>query len=183
MIKMAADTPQTDIAYHARRRHEMLKSRIHNTESESDARQCVISFYDLDLVGHVEKDRIDYYNEELLLEFKHHTCDLRKLDVRCKVFAQLLHYVYQMPTKHGKFDLPENMALATARCIILYRTEDFFKYLIIDEYFSEASSPSKDHPKLEKALRKDPNIRGMMFHTIADYDKLWSEFEKRGVYG
>lgn len=178
---MAADTPQTDVAYHARRRHEILKGKVYSSESESDVRQAVLALYDLDLVGNLEKHRIDFWSDELLIEFKY-DADLRKLDVKCKVLAQLLHYLYLMPTKHGKFMLPENIGLVDKNNFVLYRTEDFIPYLLRDSYFTNVARPSAEHPELERMLKHDPKCRGIMFHTIADYQEVWGELEKRGVY-
>lgn len=181
MIKLAAATPRIDIARHAHMRHDQLKRKIHAAESESDVRQSVLALYDLDLIGNLEKNRIDFWSDELLMEMKY-DADFLKLNSKCKVLSQLLHYLYNMPTKHSNFNLPENLALVDKNHIVLYRTDDFLPYLFKDEYFREAARPSAEHPLLEKALRLDRNTSGVTYNTIADYPRVWDEFEKRGIY-
>lgn len=181
MIKMAAETPQTDIAYYARRRHDIIKNKIFKSESESDVRHHVLSLYDLDLIGNLEKNRIDFWSDNIIIEFKHNV-DLRNMNVRCKVLSQILHYLYLMPTKYGNFNLPDTICLADKTNFIFYDTRDFIKYLFRDTYFTSVTRPSGDHPDLEKILRRDRNVKGSIFHTIADYSSIWSELEKRGVY-
>ena len=181
MLKLGSDTDISDIVEHARYRNSTLKAKIHSSESESDVRQSVLSLYDLDLIGNLEKHRIDYWSNELLIEFKYNI-DLIDLPNRCRVLAQILHYLYLLFTKHGNTTLPENIALVDKTSFILYDTSSLLKYILIDSYFEDSKRPSSEHVSLERDLRKDPAVTGMKFHTIADYDRIYSELEKRGVY-
>ena len=181
MIKIASDSKTEDLASHLLMRHDILKSKIHSATSESDVRQAMLSLYDLDLLGSLEKHRIDFWSDELLIEFKH-DIDLTDMKVRCKVIAQVLHYLYLLPQRYSEFMLPDTIAIADKNRVFLYNTKDFLKYIFIDEYFKSAKRPSGEHPRLERVLRNDVNTRGSSFHPIADYQRLHEEFEKRGVY-
>lgn len=183
MIKMAADTPTSDVAYMAHLRHRKLKDQIYAAESESDVRQAVLALYDLDLVGKLEKQRVDYAHPELFIEFKYKQ-DLKDRRVLCKILSQMLHYLHFIPYKHSRYEFPENFAIADKSLMFIYSTEDFAKYIIDKDqvYFKDISSPSSPHPILERELFNNPIIAAQGLHVIADYSRIWDELEKRGIY-
>ena len=181
MLKVAADTSHECARNHLHLRNAILKDKIYAAGSESDVRQAVLALYDLDLVGNLEKHRIDYFNPELLIEFKY-KADLNDLGVKCKVLAQMIHYLYKMVIEEHEFELPETVCLVNRTNFIFYDTTNFIKYLFDSSNFAGITSPSKDHPVLERLLRRDPNINGLSFSTISDYSHIWDELSKRGIY-
>lgn len=181
MLKVASETDKEGLAEHTLFRHESLKRKIYNAENESDVRQSFLALYDLDLVGNLEKYRIDYVSPDLWLEFKY-SIDLSDRRVRCRVLSQILHYLHYAPTKRGELILPETFGIVDKTNIILYDTCKFLAYIINPHYFKDIKSPSQSHPDLEKALFSDPIITSDLMHVLSDYDQVWNEFEKRGVY-
>ncbi|CAM0027223.1 hypothetical protein VPHD148_0129 [Vibrio phage D148] len=182
MLKVANYTSEAALAAAYRIRHKRLKDQIFASESESDVRQGVLALYDLDLVGNLEKHRIDYVHPEIFIEFKFNV-DFGNLQTRCKIIAQILHYIHQIPTKRGEYMLPESFAIIDKTYALFYDTIDFAKYIIDAKYFDGIGSPSSRHPLLEDELIKDIRVKAKPFHVLADYDLLWDEFEKRGAYG
>lgn len=181
MLKVARDTSEAALAAAYRIRHKRLKDQIFASESESDVRQGVLSLYDLDLVGNLEKHRIDYVHPELFIEFKHNV-DFGNIQTRCKIIAQILHYIHQIPAKRGEYMLPESFAIIDKNYALFYNTIDFAKYIVEPAYFSDINSPSSRHPVLESDLIKDIRVRTKPLHVLADYDLIWNELEKRGAY-
>lgn len=181
MIKIASDCTQESLAKHSKFRHEVLKDRLYRSESESDVRQAFLSLYDLDLVGNLEKYRIDYVHPEVWLEVKYDV-NMSDRKVRTRIISQILHYIHQAPAKRGEYLLPDTFGIVDKSYLLLYKTRDFLQYIINPEYFQSIKNPSSPHPELEKRLFSDPNIKTQRFHVLADYEKIWTEFEKRGVY-
>lgn len=182
MLKVAHDVSDESLANHARYRHNKLKERIYAAESECDVRQAFLSLYDLDLIGNLEKYRIDYVNTSMWLEMKYRV-DIRKLDVRCKVVAQIIHYLHQAPADRGETKLPSTFGIMNKAFIMFYNTADFGKYYLNPEYFKGIKSPSSTHPDLERDLSRDPLLKTAPIHIIAEYDKVWGELQRRGIYG
>ena len=178
---MGSDKSDSAIASSARRRHAKLKDQVFTAESESDVRQAVLALYDLDLVGKLEKYRIDYAHPEIWLEFKF-KADILDRSTRCKIISQILHYIHQAPIVRGEHLLPETFGIVNKTHIMLYDTEDFGRYIINPNYFSGVKSPSSQHPQLEKDLFSDPIIQSQPLHILADYDEVWAALEERGAY-
>lgn len=181
MIKVANDTSDAALAAAYRIRHAMLKDKLFSSLNESDVRQAFLALYDLDLVGNLERYRIDYAHPEIWLEMKYNV-NLRDRAVRCKIIAQILHYLHYAPVKRNEPMLPESFGIVDKSYIMLYDTADFGKYIINPDYFKGIKSPSASHPDLERALFNDPLIAVKPLHVIADYDKVWTELHTRGAY-
>lgn len=181
MIKVSSDTSDHLLANASRVRHKVLKDKLYSARNESDVRQSFLALYDLDLVGHLEKYRIDYAHPELWLEMKY---DMNWMDipVRCKVIAQILHYMHYAPSKRGEHILPNSFGIVDKSFILFYETLNFTKYVLNPKYFKGIPNPSSPHPLLESELSRDPIIKGGKYHILAEYEKVWSELEKRGVY-
>lgn len=181
MIKVSNDTSEAALAAAYLRRHDRLKTQIHSAESESDVRQSSLTLFDLDLVGKLEKHRVDYAHPDILVEFKLDG-SFRSLKSRCRVISQMLHYIHYIPHKHGRHMLPDTFVLMDKRHALFYDTKDFYKYILDPRYYNGIKSPSSPHPDLEAALAKDPSVTTTIFNILADYELVWSEFEKRGAY-
>lgn len=181
MLKVANDCSDEALAKHARYRHAKLKDKLFSAENESDVRQAFLTLYDLDLVGNLEKYRIDWAHPEIWLEMKF-SANMGDRAVRSKIIAQILHYLHQAPAKRGEHMLPETFGIVDKSYIMLYDTEAFGKYIINPTYFDGIKSPSSAHPKLERDLFNDPLIQVTPLHVLADYDTVWTELEKRGAY-
>lgn len=182
MLKVAHDVSDESLAAHARYRHNKLKEKIYAAESECDVRQAFLSLYDLDLVGNLEKYRIDYVHPAIWLEMKYRV-DIRDLDTRCRVVAQIIHYLHQAPADRKETKLPKTFGIMDKAFIMLYDTASFGKYFLNPDYFKDAKSPSSPHPDLERDLARDPLIKAKPLHIIAEYDRVWGEFLRRGAYG
>ncbi len=180
MIKVAADTAHSDLVDSVYKRHELLKGRIYSAESESDVRQGVLSLYDLDLIGNLEKHRIDYASEKLWIEFKYDTT-LTDKKYRVKVISQVLHYMHKATMERMDFGLPAGFAIADKSYIMFYDTAKFTKYIVDNKYFWDLS-PSAPHKELEDDLMCDTLITSKQFHVISDYTYVWEELNGRGLY-
>ena len=181
MLKVASSCTDAMLAAHSRYRHDTLKSKLFNAESESDICQALFSLYDLDLVGNLEKYRVDYTHPEIWLEVKFKINVKDRAD-KAKVISQMLHYLHYAPTKRGEVLLPNTFGISDNSYITLYDTEAFGNYIINPGYFKDIKSPSAAHPELERALFADPLLKGLQLHVISDYEEVWSEFNKRGAY-
>lgn len=181
MIKKSSFTSDYELAKASRNRHRRLFSCLYKSLSESDVRQYFLALYDLDLVGNLERYRIDYVHPEIWLEFKYQI-DMTDRAVRCRVIAQILHYIHYAPIKRGEYLLPESFGIVDKSYIMLYYTDDFSKYILNPEYFKDIKSPSAPHPKLERDLFMDTAIQVEPLHVLSDYDKVWDELNLRGAY-
>lgn len=181
MIKLADGPTDSALAAHYMMRHENAKDLIYNAETEEDVRLGLVTLFDLDMFGTLEKYNIDYSHPNLLIEIKK---DGGYLDMskRCKAMAQLLHYVHDGPYSRGDHLLPDNLILADKRHTLFFNTIDFSKYIIDDKYFKDASSPSKPHKLLERELAWSNYMRVEPYNTLIQYDEVWSELFKRGIY-
>jgi hypothetical protein len=181
LIKVSSDTPDNLLANASRIRHKVLKDKIYAAENESDVRQAFLALYDLDLVGNLEKYRIDYAHPELWLEMKY-DMNWSDINIRARVISQILHYMYYAPYKRSEQFLPDSFGIVDKSFILFYETDKFIKYILDPAYFKGIPNPSSPHPLLESHLIKDPVIKGGKYHILAEYDKVWNELNKRGVF-
>ena len=181
MLKVAMDCSDESLAKLTRYRHYKLKDKIFHAENESDVRQLFLSLYDLDLVGSLEKYRIDWCHPEIWLEMKFNV-DMTDRTIRCRIISQILHYLHLALVKRGEYMLPETFGIVDKSYMMLYNTSEFHKYILDTTYFVDIKSPSSMHPKLERELFRDPIIQVEPLHILADYDKVWTELHKRGAY-
>ena len=154
-------------------RHDLLKGKIYRASTEADVRQGILALYDLDLLGHLEKHRIDYSHKALWIEMKYYMKP--DLNTKCKVVSQILHYL------HVAQHLPKSFAIMDKNNAYFFDTSDFVEYIEDETYFKDCQ-PSGLHKKLEMALRLERAIGAKPLHVLADYSDIWEELEKRGVY-
>lgn len=181
MIKMGSDQSDEALAQASRLRHHKRKGQIFAANNESDVRQGVLAYLDLDLFGNLEKYRVDYAHDELWLEVKYNG-NFEDRASRCRVISQMLHYLHYAPIKRGEVLLPESFGIVDKNHFMLYDTSDFGKYIINLGYFKDIKSPSAPHPELEKALFADPLIETRMYRVLSEYDEIWTELDRRGIY-
>lgn len=181
MLKLASDVPTESIVNYVLRRREICKGKMATAENESDLRHHFVTVFDLDINGFLELYRVDYASPSLWLEVKYRL-DIRDLNSRCSVISQMLHYIHKAIADRGEEILPKSFGIVDRKYLMLYDTLDFGKYFLNPSYFKDIQSPSAIHPELEKALRTDPIVTSRPLHIVAEYDRIWDEFNNRGVY-
>ena len=157
-------------------RLDLLKGKIYRSSTEADVRQGILALYDLDLLGHLEKHRIDYSHRALWIEMKLHMKP--DLNTKCKVISQILHYLH---IAEGRITLPRSFAIMDKSNAYFFNTEDFEVHIRDSSYFKD-HSPSGSHPELEKVLRLDRVVGAEPLNILSEYDEIWEELDRRGVY-
>lgn len=181
MIKLSHDVSDGELASACRRQHEMALYKIFHAENESDVRQFFLRLLGLDLVGNLEKYRIDYVHPEIWLEFKFNA-NMGDRRCRVKIISQILHYLHYALVKRGEHLLPDSFGIVDKNFIMLYDTADFLGYICNNKYFEDIKSPSAPHPDLERALFADTRIESEMMNVLTEYEDIWIALEKRGAY-
>lgn len=181
MIKQGSDQSDYALAKDSRERHTIMMGQLFRAKSESDVRQCFLNIFGLDRVGNLEMYRIDYVHPEIWLEFKY-CADLKDRTVRCRIIAQILHYLHYAPMKRGEYMLPESFGIIDKSCVMFFNTEDFLHYFANVGYFNDIKNPSSSHPDLEKALYADPVVDSRIYYTLREYSAVWDELSRRGAY-